>query len=94
MFSNMANVNPTILVMAILRVLSGGIEIAAGIMFLKLNRIDRALRINSLLGLVGPVAFLLVSALGIIGLSTRVSFGRMMLILLGILLVLCGTSGS
>ena len=77
--------------MAILRVISGLIEILAAIIFLKIGRVDTALRLNAFLGLIGPIVFILVSVLGIVALAVRLSWFKMGLISLGIILVLIGT---
>ena len=41
--------------MALLRMLSGSIEIFVAILFLKFNNIEKALILNSTLALVGPI---------------------------------------
>lgn len=85
--------NPPVLgSMAALRILSGLIEIAAAAIFLKIGRIEAALRINAFLGLVGPVVFLAVSALGIIAIAVKLSPLKVALVSAGVLLVLFGTS--
>lgn len=78
--------------MAALRILSGLIEIAAAVIFLKIGRVEAALRINAFLGLVGPVVFLAVSALGIITIAVKLSPLKVALVSAGVLLVLWGTS--
>lgn len=77
--------------MAILRIISGLIEILAAIVFLKIGKVDTALRLNAFLGLIGPIVFILVSVLGIVALAVRLSWFKMGLISLGIILVLIGT---
>ncbi|MCL4426578.1 MAG: YqhV family protein [Firmicutes bacterium] len=82
-----------VLGMAALRFLSSLIEFTAAFLILaKFNRVEQAVRVNALLGLVGPTIFLLVSGLGLLGLAGRVSWEKMALILLGILFVLVGTT--
>lgn len=78
--------------MAALRVISGLIEIATALVFLKAGRIETALRLNAFLGLVGPVIFLAVSALGIVAIAVKLPPAKVALVSLGILLVLWGTS--
>lgn len=77
--------------MALLRTISGLIEILVAIIFLKIGRVDTALRLNAFLGLIGPIVFILVSVLGIVALAVRLSWFKMGLISLGIILVLIGT---
>ncbi|HHY39140.1 MAG TPA: DUF2619 domain-containing protein [Clostridia bacterium] len=80
--------------MAVMRAISGFVEIAAAyyIMF-HVRRIEDALRINAILGAIGPVVFVAVSALGLASLAGRVSAPRLIVISAGMALVLWGTSG-
>lgn len=77
--------------MAVLRVISGLIEIITAVVFLKLGRVESALRLNAFLGLVGPVVFLAVSALGIVAVAVKLPPIKVILTCLGIILVLWGT---
>ncbi|KKM11677.1 hypothetical protein SY88_08210 [Clostridiales bacterium PH28_bin88] len=79
-----------VLGMAGMRVLSGLIELSAALLMLKLNRVDQALKVNAVLALVGPTVMMVVTALGVAGLAGKVSFTRMMLIILGVGLVFYG----
>lgn len=79
--------------MALLRTISGLIEITAALLILRLHRVETALRINALLGLVGPVIFLLVSVLGLIAVTVKLSPYKIGLVVIGIILVLLGTKG-
>lgn len=84
--------NRTVLTMAAVRMLSACLEFGAALLFLKYNRVDTALRINSLLGLVGPTIFLLVSLLGVTALAGKIAPAKMLFIITGITLVLYGTT--
>jgi hypothetical protein len=77
--------------MALIRVISGLLEIIVAIIFLKLGKVESALRLNSFLGLVGPLVFIAVSALGIVAIAVKLSWIKVALICLGIILVLVGT---
>ncbi|MGD8400593.1 MAG: DUF2619 domain-containing protein [Bacillota bacterium] len=77
--------------MALLRVVSGLLEILTAVLIVRLGRIDLALRLNALLGLCGPVIFILVSALGIAAIAVKVSMLKVGLLSLGIILVVLGT---
>lgn len=77
--------------MALLRLLSGALELTAAYLMVRLGRVEDAVRINGLLGLVGPTVLLLVSLLGIGGLSAQVSWPRLGIIACGVLLILLGT---
>lgn len=77
--------------MATIRVISGILEITVAFIFLKIGRVDAALRMNAFLGLVGPLVFIAVSVLGIAAIAVRLPWYKVVLISLGIILVLVGT---
>lgn len=60
-----------VLTMALLRLLAGTLEISAGLLMVKLGRVESALKINAVLGLIGPVILTLVSGVGLLRLSTQ-----------------------
>lgn len=78
--------------MAILRVISGLIEIVAALIIFRIGRVEAALRINSILGLVGPVVFIAVSALGVVTIAVRLTPVKIGLLVVGIVMVLLGTT--
>lgn len=84
--------DPAVTIMASIRALSGALEVLASLICIRLNNVEYALRINSLLGFMGPLAFLAVNALGIAAIRYRVRPTRILAILLGALLILWGTS--
>ena len=57
--------------MALLRLLAGSIEITAALLMLKFGRVHTAMKINGILGLIGPIILTLVSALGLLGLAQQ-----------------------
>lgn len=77
--------------MAMIRLISGLLEIAVAFVFLKIGRVDSALRMNAFLGLVGPLVFIAVSVLGIAVIAVRMPWYKVFLISLGMMLVLIGT---
>jgi len=77
--------------MALVRFLSGILEVIAAIIFLRLGKVEHALRINALLGLIGPLVFILVSTLGIVAIAIKLSPLKVILLTLGSVLVLVGT---
>lgn len=76
--------------MAALRILSGSIEVLAALLILKVNQVEKALLINSGLAIVGPVILITTTAIGLIGISDRVSFAKIGWIVLGISCILIG----
>lgn len=77
--------------MALLRLFSGALEMTAAYLMVRLGRVEDAVRINGLLGLAGPTVLVLVSLLGIGGLSAQVPWPRLGIIACGVLLILLGT---
>jgi hypothetical protein len=77
--------------MALLRAVSGLLEIIAAVFIVRLGRVDLALRLNALLGLIGPLIFILVSALGIAAIAVKLSWLKVGLLSLGMFLVIIGT---
>lgn len=80
-----------VLTMALLRLLAGTLEITAGLLMVKLGRVESALKINAVLGLVGPVILTLVSAVGLLHLSIQLPWPKLALISLGVILIFWGT---
>lgn len=77
--------------MAALRLLSGFLEILAALLIFRYSRIEIALRINSLLAVVGPSLLIIGIFIGITGLSARLPLYRLILVYLGALLIFWGT---
>lgn len=76
--------------MATLRVISGGIEIAAALLMLKLAQVDKALAVNSLLAFVGPTVLILTTSIGLIGVADKLSWGKIAWIFFGVSCLLIG----
>ena len=81
-----------VLTMALLRLLAGTLEISAGLLMVKLGRVESALKINAVLGLIGPVILTLVSGVGLLRLSNQLTWPRLPLVDLGVLLIKWGTN--
>jgi len=80
-----------VLTMALLRLIAGTIEISAGLLMVKFGHVQTALKINSLLGLIGPIILTLVGTIGLIGLSSQLSWSKLAVTALGVLLIFLGT---
>jgi len=79
-----------VLGMALLRILSGSIEIFAALLMLKANQIEKALVINSSLALVGPFVLIATTTIGLVGIADKISFTKILWILLGVAFILIG----
>jgi hypothetical protein len=77
--------------MALMRLISGSLELLAAVLMVHQRSLERALLINGLLGLVGPIILILVNALGITGLAARLSPHKMALLVTGVVCILLGT---
>ena len=77
--------------MATVRFVSASIEFTAALLMLRMGRVDTALRINGVLGLVGPLILIVTTALGVAGMAGRVQVGKIALIFAGVYLILYGS---
>ncbi|WP_019412365.1 YqhV family protein [Paenisporosarcina sp. TG20] len=81
-------IEKALLLMIILRLLSGSIEVSAALLMFKLNDLEKALYINSLLALVGPVVLIVTTGIGLYGLTEKISLTRIICLFSGIFLIL------
>lgn len=83
-------VETAVLGMVILRVLSGMIELSAAALMFKFNSVEKAVTINAMLAIVGPMILISTMAVGILGMAGKLSASKLILIGLGVLLILIG----
>lgn len=83
----MAFIKSALLLMVILRLISGSIEITAAALMYKFNDLEKAFYINSLLALVGPVILIVTTGLALSGLTDKISFTRVACLFCGIFLI-------
>jgi len=76
--------------MAMLRILSGCIEVTAAIVMLRMNDVQKALVVNSMLALVGPFVLISTTTIGLIGLADKLSPAKIVWILAGVGCLLIG----
>lgn len=76
--------------MGTLRLISGSIEVCAGLLMLYFQSLEKAMAINATLALVGPTVLILVTATGLAAMAEELSWGRMVLIFAGVALILWG----
>ncbi|MEK3881560.1 YqhV family protein [Paenibacillus sp. PL2-23] len=82
--------NKIVLSMAMLRLLSGSIEICAALIMLRFNQIDKALLVNSSLALVGPLVLLATTTIGLVGLSDKLSASKFIWVAVGVTCLMIG----
>ncbi|MUK90403.1 DUF2619 domain-containing protein [Ornithinibacillus sp. L9] len=80
--------------MALLRVLSGFIEISAALLMLRYNSVEKALIINSSLAFIGPLVLLLTTTIGLFGIADQLSFKKFFWIFLGVACIIYGVKSS
>ncbi|HEY4553075.1 MAG TPA: YqhV family protein [Bacillaceae bacterium] len=80
--------------MALLRILSGSIELFAAFIMIRLNDIEKALVINSSLALIGPIVLITTTAIGLFGIADKISLGKFLWIFLGVGCILYGVKSS
>jgi hypothetical protein len=80
----------SVLSMAGLRILSGIIEITAAILMLAFNDTRKALAINAVLAIVGPIVLVTTMTIGLVSIADELSFSKLFFILLGVGLILFG----
>ncbi|MFC0214195.1 YqhV family protein [Paenibacillus chartarius] len=83
-------INKIVMSMASLRLMSGTIEIIAALIMLRLNQVDKALLVNSGLALVGPLVLLTTTTIGLVGIAEKLSYGKMVWVLLGVVCLFIG----
>jgi len=79
-----------VLGMALLRLISGSIEIFAAIIMLKFNSVEKALIVNSSLALIGPLILILTTTIGLMGIVEKISYMKMLWIILGVGFIFVG----
>ncbi len=83
--------DPTVLRMAILRILFGSVSIIGALFMFYFNRVEHALKVNAVIGSIGPFVFLTISGIGLVGISGQVEVYKIIMIISGIGLILFGT---
>lgn len=83
----------TVKAMAFMRFASSIIEFSAALFMLHIGRVEAAMNINGLLGLVGPIAFFGTTMLGITALAGQLPLPKLLMIIAGVMLIFAGTRG-
>ncbi|MCM3002434.1 YqhV family protein [Priestia koreensis] len=86
----LAGMNSSVLTMACLRFVSSFIEFVAAILIFTSNDVKKALMINSLLALVGPLVMVSSFTIGLVAVADQLSFGKIALIAVGVIMILVG----
>ncbi|HWI47628.1 MAG TPA: YqhV family protein [Rummeliibacillus sp.] len=81
-------IEKSLLLIVILRLMSGSIEVTAALFMLKFNSLEKAFYINTMLALVGPTVLIVTTAIALFGLADKISVTRMICLFAGITLIL------
>jgi len=84
-------INNLLYAMIFIRLLSSMIELGAACLMYYFRSIDTAIRINAFLGMLGPIILILVTFIGLVGISSEINIKNLMLIATGVILILIGT---
>ncbi|WP_273850720.1 DUF2619 domain-containing protein [Guptibacillus spartinae] len=81
----------SVLVMGVLRLLSGVIELVSAVLILIIHDLKTAMIINAVLAIVGPIILVTTMTAGLIGLAGDLSMTKILLIMVGVGFILIGT---
>ncbi len=90
----MGDMDKSLLMMVILRIMSGSIEVTAALFMFKFNSLEKAFYINSMLALVGPTVLIVTTAIALFGLADKISIPRMVCLFAGITLILISVNAK
>jgi hypothetical protein len=82
--------NKIVMSMASLRLMSGSLEIIAALLMIRFNQIEKALLVNSGLALLGPLVLLTTTTIGLAGIAEKLSYGKMLWVLVGVSCIFVG----
>ena len=81
----------SVLVMGLLRIISGVIELIAALLILVIQDLKTAMLINAFLAIVGPIILVATMTAGLIGLAGDLSITKILFIVIGVGFILIGT---
>mgnify|MGYP006280696485 FL=1 len=87
----MTKINNVLLAMILIRLLSSFIELTAAFFMFYFKDIEIAIRLNALLGFVGPIVLITVTFLGLTEISSQISTVKLLMICGGVALIILGT---
>ncbi|WP_044747863.1 YqhV family protein [Bacillus alveayuensis] len=77
-------IEPAVLSMAGLRLLSAAIELSAALLMLLFNDVKKAVAVNAFLAIVGPLIFITTMTIGLLSLTDELSFSKLFFIAIGV----------
>ena len=76
--------------MALLRIFSGCLELTAAIIMIRLNSVEKALVVNSMLAMAGPLILISTMAIGLVGMADKLSPNKLLWVMAGVGCILIG----
>jgi len=86
--------NQAVFAMGLLRIISGTIELCAGLLMWRLNAVEKALMVNAALAMVGPLVLLTTTTIGLVGIADRLSLAKLLWIGIGVTCILIGVKAK
>ncbi|MFC3882875.1 YqhV family protein [Bacillus songklensis] len=86
----LSHMDSTVLTMAVLRLVSASVEFTAAILIFLNNDVKKALFINGLLAMVGPIVMVASFSIGLISVADQLSAGKLVMIIVGVVFILIG----
>lgn len=83
-------IETSVLSMASLRIVSASIELFAAVLMLLFNDVRKALAINALLAIIGPIILVATMTIGLISIADELSFSKLLFIGIGVGFILFG----
>jgi hypothetical protein len=87
-------IEKAIVAIAMLRLISGSIEVFAALLILKLNDIKKTLIVNSSLALIGPIILIVTTTIGFLGISDKMNVTKFLWIFGGVACILYGVKSN
>lgn len=84
-------ISRVVLGMALIRLIFGTLGIIGALLMLRYGTVQNAIKVNTILGSIGPFIFISVSLLGLTEMVGKVSITKMGMIVAGVILILWGT---
>lgn len=84
----------TIIGMALIRILSGGMEIFAAYLMIRFNEVEKALVVNTSIAVIDPFILILTTTIGVAAIADTLSIGKFVFIIIGVLFILYGIKGN
>ncbi len=79
-----------VIAMGVTRILFGIMSLGGGFLMFYSNDLKQAVRINGVLGSIGPFVFLSVSLIGLAGLSGQLDPRKLAMLMAGVILIMLG----